>query len=50
MVLKIFTEANPFLKAYIKPFEIMGKHSLKIYLLHRPIIYGLIYSLSELNH
>ncbi len=33
-----------------RPFEVMGKHSLKIYLLHRPIIYGLIFFLSKLNH
>ena len=30
-------------------FEIMGKHSLKIYLLHRPIVFRLVYALYELN-
>jgi uncharacterized membrane protein len=33
-----------------RPFEVMGKHSLKIYLLHRPIIYGLFFSLYKLNY
>ena len=33
-----------------RPFEVMGKHSLKIYLLHRPIIYGLIFLLAKMNH
>lgn len=31
------------------PFEFMGKHSLKIYLLHRPIIYGLFLALYKLK-
>ncbi|MFH1627469.1 MAG: heparan-alpha-glucosaminide N-acetyltransferase [Pseudomonadota bacterium] len=30
-------------------FEIMGKHSLKIYLIHRPVIFGLVFSLYKLK-
>ncbi len=56
VLLGIYLESINFHRIPIKrsfltrPFEVMGKHSLKIYLLHRPIIYGLIFSLHKLNH
>lgn len=33
----------------VKPFEVMGKHSLKIYLLHQPVLYFLFLSLVRLR-
>jgi uncharacterized membrane protein len=33
-----------------RPLEIMGQHSLKIYLIHRPVIYGLFIGLYRLKH
>jgi uncharacterized membrane protein len=55
VLLGIYLESINFHRIPIKrsfktrPFEFMGKHSLKIYLLHRPIIYGSISALSKLN-
>jgi uncharacterized membrane protein len=52
----IFLEAINFHRIPIKrsrltrPFEIMGQHSLKIYLIHRPVIYGIFFGLFSLKH
>jgi uncharacterized membrane protein len=52
----IFLESINFHRIPIKrswltrPLEVMGQHSLKIYLIHRPVIYGIFLSLSRLKH
>ncbi len=34
------------ISAFRKPFSFMGKHSLIIYMIHQPVIYGLLYILA----
>lgn len=52
----IFLESVNFHKIPIKrsfmtrPLEVMGQHSLKIYILHHPIIYGIVFGLFSLQH
>jgi len=42
---KIFLKKN----LLTKPFELMGKHSLKIYLVHQPLLFSLLFLFSKLK-
>lgn len=39
-------ELNPFKSPIFKPLEKMGQHSLAIYMIHQPILYGLVFLFS----
>jgi uncharacterized membrane protein len=56
VLIGIFLESVNFHRIPIKrsrltrPLEMMGQHSLKIYLIHRPVIYGFFLTLFRLKH
>ncbi|ATH08218.1 hypothetical protein BIY24_09725 [Halobacteriovorax marinus] len=44
-----FHQLNPFNFKFMRPLEKMGQHSLLIYMIHQPILYGLVYSYTYLT-
>jgi uncharacterized membrane protein len=42
----LFTPTTPL---FLEPFRIIGKHALLIYMLHIPLIYGVIYFFTSSN-
>lgn len=41
----LFPDANETVKKILSPLSFMGRHSLIIYIVHQPIIYGLLYAI-----
>ena len=45
----LFAGAGKGVRAFTRPLEFMGRHSLIIYLVHQPVIYGILYVIFTLT-